>query len=345
MSGAESMSWAATRFDGRSAAGETVLARIDDGSLVVVARGGTERFPLHDVDVAETFEHAPRMLALPGGATLEIPDPGRTFRSALLDAGVRDSWIVRMQRAWAAAAVAVLVIVALAVWGYARGIPVAARWIAQALPASVEARLGANVLEVLDEHRLAPSKLPRADRERITKRFYEAAARAAPGVDVRLEFRAGPVNAFALPGGTIVLFDELVALAGSDERVLGVLGHELGHVAGRHSTRQLLQALGVGAIASLLWGDLSALAANAPLVLGVMRYGREFEEEADRFSLHFMRANGLSARPLWEMFTRLQGRNRERRGDVPEFLSTHPDTSSRIQWLRAEMEADEAKKR
>ena len=340
MSAAASTSWAATRFDGRMAAGETVIARIEYGSLVIIARHRAERFALREIGVAEMFEHAPRMLALPGGVTLEVPDPARTLRSALLEAGVRETWVVRMQRASLAVAAGVVAIVALAVWGYVQGVPVAARWIADALPASVEAQLGDNLLKVLDEGRLKPSALPEADRERIARRFAGMAARTAPGLEVRLEFRSGMVNAFALPGGTIVLFDEMVELADSDERVLGVLGHELGHVAGRHSTRQLLQALGVGAIAGLVWGDFSALAANATLVLGVMRYGRQFEDEADRYSLAFMRHNGLSARPLWEMFYRVEEMQEQKRRGVPAFLSTHPGTPERLAWLWDEMEAD-----
>ena len=106
------------------------------------------------------------------------------------------------------------------------------------------------------------------------------------------------VNAFALPGGTVVLFDGLVDLAQDDDQILGVLGHELGHVRARHSTRQLLQALGVGAVAGLLWGDFSTVAANVPIVLGVMRYGRAFEDEADAFALAFMRANRLPPQAL-----------------------------------------------
>ena len=336
MSAAASRSWAATRFDGRMAAGVTVIARFEYGSLVIIARHRAERFALREIGVAEMFEHAPRMLALPGGVTLEVPDPARTLRSALLEAGVRETWVVRMQRASLAVAAGVVAIVALAVWGYVQGVPVAAQ-ASHAL--RIEARRD-NLLKVLDEGRLKPSALPEADRERIARRFAGMAARTAPGLEVRLEFRSGMVNAFALPGGTIVLFDEMVELADSDERVLGVLGHELGHVAGRHSTRQLLQALGVGAIAGLVWGDFSALAANATLVLGVMRYGRQFEDEADRYSLAFMRHNGLSARPLWEMFYRVEEMQEQKRRGVPAFLSTHPGTPERLAWLWDEMEAD-----
>jgi predicted Zn-dependent protease len=250
-----------------------------------------------------------------------------------------------MQRAWAAVVVALFALVGAAVWIYVEGLPVAARWIADALPPSFEERIGERVLGVLDERQLRPSSLPAERQQKIAKRFRDAAGVAAPGVEARLLFRAGPVNAFALPGGTIVVFDALVTRA-NDDQLLGVLGHELGHVAGHHSMRQLVQAVGVGAIAGLLWGDLSGAASNVPLVLGAMRYGRAFEQEADHFALAFLRANGVSARPLLEFFERMeQPDEREGRTRLPEFLSTHPDTGSRIDWLRGEVEADEKLRR
>jgi predicted Zn-dependent protease len=334
------VSWSATRFDGRSAAGETVLLRVDGDALAVFSRSSIERFPVRELAVSESFDHAPRMIGLPGGGTLEVPDPERTLPAALEHAGTTRSWVVRMQSAWAAVVVALAVLLGAAAWTYVEGLPIAAKWIAHSLPADLERSMGEKVVQLLDQHALHPSSLPAAQRERIASRFRAAASVVAPGIDARVEFRAGQVNAFALPGGTIVVFDELVALAGSDERLLAVLGHELGHVAGRHSTRQLLQALGVGALAGLLWGDFSTMAGNVPLILGMMRYGREFEREADAFALAFLRGNGLSARPMLEMLAMLQAKKRGR-GAIPEFLSTHPAIEDRLEWLRSEVEGEQ----
>jgi Zn-dependent protease with chaperone function len=336
--------WAATRFDGRSAAGDVVLVRIDGDALVIMSRSTLERVPLAQVAVAEAFEWAPRMLGLPGGQTLEVPDPERSLPAALASAGKRPSWVVRMQRAWAAATVALALLLGAGIWTYVEGLPIAARYVAAALPSGFDHRIGENLLALLDANSFEASSLAPERRARIIERFQQAAAVAAPGVEVRVEFRAGKVNAFALPGGIIVVFDELVELAGDDERVLGVLGHELGHVVHRHGTRQLLQALGVAALAGAVWGDFSSVASNVPLVLGVMRYGRAFEIEADDFALAFLSANDLSPRPLYEFFVRTQGLEGKRRADeIPDFLSTHPDSASRIERLRREVEAYEAK--
>lgn len=330
------------RFDGRSAEGDIVFLRIDGDALVIMSRSSLERVPLAGVAVAEAFERAPRMLGLPGGHTLEVADLERTLPDALAGVGKRSSWVVRMQRAWPAVLVALALLIGAGVWTYVEALPRAARWAAEALPVGFERRMGENILALLDANKFESSTLPLDRRTRIAERFRQVAAVAAPGVEARVEFRAGEVNAFALPGGIIVVFDELVALAGDDERVLGVLGHELGHVVHRHSMRQLLQALGTAALAGLVWGDFSTVAANVPVVLGVMRYGRGFEDEADDYAIAFLRANGLSPRPLYEFFLRVQGIDEKKRaGEIPDFLSTHPDPYTRVERMRREVEAYE----
>ena len=76
--------------------------------------------------------------------------------------------------------------------------------------------------------------------------------------------RIGP-NAFALPGGTMVMTDQLVELVDHDDAVLtGVLAHELGHLQARHGMRMLVQATAIGAVSSLVFGDFSALPPPLP---------------------------------------------------------------------------------
>ena len=333
--------FAATRFDGRRAVGETVVVRVEGNAIAVLSRRALERFALREVGVSEAFDHAPRMLALPGGATIEVPDPQRSFAAALAAAGVRESAVVRLQRAWPAVAAALLSIFGGVAWLYVQGVPLVASAVAPLIPPSVERRIGDQVLVAFDGGRFGPSWLADERQARLRARFLQAAAVSAPGVDVRLEFRAGPVNAFALPGGTIVLFDGLVHRARGDDEVLGVLGHELGHVVHRHSTRQLLQALGVGSLATFLWGDVSSIVANVPWLLGVMRYGRAFENEADEYAIAFLRANGIPVQPLLDFFVDQQERDAMRgRSESPEFLSTHPGTESRSERLRRAIEQD-----
>lgn len=333
----------AFRFDGRHAEARPVQLVLDARCVVVATAEGTEleRERLDRLAVSEPFDHAPRLISLPNGVTLEVFDEDRGFTRALRYAGLDVPLTVRLQRWWPGVIAAVVVLVGLLIAGYVRGLPAAARSVAFALPPHLERRMGQQFLTVLDKHHFKPSRLDPARRERISGRFADAAARMASSVSYRLEFRAAgedEINAVALPGGTIILLDGLVKFAGDDEAVLGVLAHELGHVAHKHSAQQILLSVGVGAVAGLLWGDFSGVAASVPVALGVLRYSREFEREADDFALVFLRAPGLSVQPLYQFFTQLRALE-SRRGiaEIPAFMSTHPSSEERLERLRWEI--------
>jgi predicted Zn-dependent protease len=87
-------------------------------------------------------------------------------------------------------------------------------------------------------------------------------------------------------------------------------------------------------LAGLLWGDVSSLAANVPAVIGVLSYSREEEREADAFAAKVLADNGLGAEPLIEVFEMFAHKHEKCGCGLPEFLSSHPSTSERIETLR-----------
>jgi predicted Zn-dependent protease len=336
-----SATFPAVRFDGRTALAQEVDVRLEGGTLTVYARGAIplERIRLDPARVSERFAAAPRIVALDDGASLEIADPDGSVDRAFEAAGVTATAVQRMQRFWPTALVALAGVIGLLIFAYTHGLPAAAHWLALRLPADLEQRLGDEVLRQLDHRVFKPTALPAERRDAITRRFAEAAQDAAPGVAYRIAFRSihGPhgVNAMALPGGTIVLLDGLVEMTHDDDAIIGVLGHELGHVAGKHSMRGLLQSLGIGALAAVVWGDFSHVIANVPLAFGILRYSREFEREADEFAIALLRANGISTHPLLDFFTALETREGKRgEGNAPAFLSSHPPSAERKARLR-----------
>jgi Zn-dependent protease with chaperone function len=156
--------------------------------------------------------------------------------------------------------------------------------------------------------------------------------------------RLGP-NAFALPGGVVIVTDEMLRmLEGRDDVLIGVLGHELGHVQRRHGMRVLVQTTLIGAVASALWGDISTVLAAAPALLGQSAYSREFEREADDDAIDLLRANGLSPTVMIELFERLQklraadaadqGGKPNSGFDLGIALASHPADTERIQRFR-----------
>jgi len=328
-------------FDGRSAAATPVRIAIAGGVLAVTTPEGVllVEHGLARLTVTEAFAAAPRQIGLPGGAVVEVAD-GAALTAALAAAGRRPGLVDRLEARWRAALAAVVACVGVIVAAYVYGLPAAARWVARTLPASAEQRLGDGVLEILDANLLRPTTLSEEEQRAAQARIDDAARLGAPALRYRLLFRAagfGPsMNAFALPGGTVVLLDGLVRGTASDDRLVAVVGHELGHVARHHSMEAFLKSAGVGAAASLLWGDFSGQAAAVPAALAMFDYSRDAEREADEDGVRFLRAAGRSALPMVDALCLLQGVEREARlGGLPKLLSTHPKLAERIEHVRA----------
>ncbi|ABS26861.1 M48 family metallopeptidase [Anaeromyxobacter sp. Fw109-5] len=327
-------------FDGRSAASTPVRLSIAGGVLTVRTPDGVLLLEhgLSRLTVSEAFATAPRQLGLPGGAVVEVAD-GSALTAALAAAGRRPGLVARLEARWPAALAAVVAGVGVLVSAYVYGLPAAARWVAGRLPPSAERRLGDGVLEVLDRNLLRPTTLSEEEQRAAQARVDDAARFGAPAVSYRLLFRAagfGPsTNAFALPGGTVVLLDGLVRGTASDDRLVAVVGHELGHVARRHSMQAFLKSAGVGAAASLLWGDFSGQAAAIPAALAMFDYSRDAEREADEDGVRFLRAAGRSALPMVDALCLLQSVELEAgMGELPGLLSTHPKLAERIAHVR-----------
>ena len=139
------------------------------------------------------------------------------------------------------------------------------------------------------------------------------------------------VNAFALPGGKMAVYTGILAVCESPAGLAVVIGHELGHVVGRHGTERVTQAMGVEAALGLLdAGDTQAIVANAYHLLVGLPFGRQMEAEADHIGLIYMARAGYDPREaiaFWERMERGSG------SGPPEFLSTHPSHETRIRRL------------
>jgi len=151
---------------------------------------------------------------------------------------------------------------------------------------------------MLDASGCRPSALDAARQDALRKRLVQL------GEGFRLEFRTCPVidpNAYALPGGTIVLTDELARAATSVDQLTAVLAHEMGHVRARHGVRTALELGGAMASFATFTGDTSRLAEALRRVLLESGYPAKFEDQADAFALERMRDQSIPPRALAEM--------------------------------------------
>lgn len=138
------------------------------------------------------------------------------------------------------------------------------------------------------------------------------------------------VNAFAAPGGQIVLVEGLIEQATSADEVAAVLGHEIGHVESRDATRGALRAAGSAGLLSMVFGDFAGGTAAVVIAEYTLNasYTREAEAEADTYAREMMDAAGVSTNGMSDFFRSLSDLDSEM-PDLPIYLSSHPDTDER----------------
>ena len=200
--------------------------------------------------------------------------------------------------------------------------------------------------EIKETERISNDPRYNAQVQRIGRRIAESVGREIPNAEWEfVVFESDDVNAFALPGGKVGVYTGLLKLAESDDEVATVIGHEIAHVTSRHGAERASQnyaVAGVGMLAAIgaSMSDMEPGKRNALLGLygagatvGVLLpYARTHETEADNVGLRFAAGAGYDPRAAAEFWRKMQAVN-ERSARPPEFLSTHPSDTRRIQNL------------
>jgi len=213
------------------------------------------------------------------------------------------------------------------------GVPLMAKYVAKATPVAVEADLGKQTLDTLDSNKIgyfAKTQLSKEKQNEIKTALSTMCGKTLDCPDYTLNFRKSPkigANAFALPGGQVVMTDELVDLAENTDEIIAVLAHELGHVKGRHALRQTLQGTISGIIIIAITGDVSTVAAGLPALILNMKYTRELETESDDYALASLRKACIPTKSFASILLRLTHGGGS---IVPEVVSSHPDTKARV---------------
>lgn len=152
------------------------------------------------------------------------------------------------------------------------------------------------------------------------------------------------INAFALPGGIVAINTGLLTLSDKESEVASVFAHEIAHVTQRHIARNFANAKSFSVISALtLLGSILAAAygggelGQAALITtqsGLqerqLAYSRSFEQEADRVGMQFLVNANIDPQGMPAFFEKLNKHTQLNRGQIPEFLSSHPLTANRI---------------
>lgn len=327
-----------TRFlDGRSAKAHPAEVDIGDGALIIRADGVEHIWPLkgisvdHHADEARLWHKGSRdarlVMPLNDWKTLSGPHGKAIARRG----GRRETRLVLSLAAIG------LGVTAFVFWG----VPVLSGPMARATPIGFEQRMGANFDNQMgllfqrcegEEGQQALADLGR-----------RIAARADTPFDVRVRAVHAPmINAFALPGGPILITDDLIREARTPDELSAVIAHEVAHIEKRHVMQAVWRSLGIGLLLDAVVGGGSGAGQQAVLLAGQatdLRYSRDAESEADSRGQQLLRAQGLSSKGMAPFFARLDRREAGDAEAAAEFMSTHQNSRRRAAAARAREEA------
>lgn len=330
MPGTTPVPLAAVYFDGHTAQGHPVTLQVSDGQLQITGAHVNRSLPVANVQWPERTRHGQRLAHLKDGGSLQCANTA-AWDAWYTQAGLREPLVVTVQQSWRWVTGSVLALVVLALAINAWGLPWVARGIVALTPLSVDVSLGESTLTAIDRTLMSPSELPASTQAHLRQAVAQAltpvphSARPAYNLVFR-KSRIGP-NALALPGGTLILTDDMVALVDGDEKVLtAVLAHELGHLQHRHGLRMLVQATVLGAMGAVVLGDFSTLLAAVPALLGQAHYSRQAEHEADAHAVRVLKAAGIAPTVMLTLFDKLA---QQRSAKTQPSTSPNPDDN----WL------------
>ena len=324
-------------FDGQSARRHEVRVSFQPDALRILSDDGGIDLPWPFAELVTSERPRPGQparlsLKLNPDARLVIPDIA--FVEMLRDR-VPHLYARGLARAdnrkWTLAIMATLLALGLFAW---KGIPALADTIAPLVPREWEEKLGQGMRQVvLSEERHCKTAAGQTALENMVVRLTGGGGPESLKVAV-VDFDIP--NAFALPGGQVIIMRGLLTGAEGPDEVAGVLAHEIGHIVHRHPLRGFLRAAGFELLLSFVIGDvplLIELAVEGGGLLLALSYSRDMERQADDFAVEMLTRTKIGSAGLQAFFKRiaeLQTKAGTEDSGGTSYFSTHPDTAGRI---------------
>ena len=348
-------------YDGKTARVHPAELGVNNNGELELSPALRPPTPFADIKISSRVGNTPRRIEFADGALFETQDQS-IIEQWLESRGDASPWVHHLENKTSYALGALFLVVVFIGVSVTWGIPWSSKYIAQMMPASITVPLGDSALESLDKLVLYPSELSPQRQAELRAQFQKRLPTDDSGYEYQLLFRGGGKigpNAFALPNGTIIITDELVALADFDEELQAILLHEIGHLHHQHSLRQIIAHTSLVVLTTTLTGDITAagtLIAGAPNVLMEASFSREMETEADSYSLQQMQQLNMDTEHFANIMERLEfaavdddeckqptdssdtddnvDEHWLKTTEVLDFFSSHPLTKERIARFR-----------
>lgn len=302
-------------FDGKSAKTCAALLTLSDDRRVHVidATSGELLLATHvsELDISSRLGHSARFVRFANGGAFETSDNAAVDALQKHRGGNAAGVLHKLESHLGLVLGSAVLVVVLLVGGAMYGVPAVARLLAMQLPQNTLDTVAAETMGLLDRTHFASSELSEPRKAQLQAEFKPVLAQYSD-MPLKVEFRKGGdkigANAFALPDGTIIFTDEMIALSQTPSERIAVLAHEIGHVAERHSLRAVIQNAVLGFVYVSVVGDGTAMAdllIGLPMLATTLSYSRDHETEADGFSAQFLDQAGIERQAFVDIMQRL----------------------------------------
>jgi Zn-dependent protease with chaperone function len=354
---ARKLQFAGSLFDGRSSQKHLVDVELTPQEIILKAPGdkpirwaypqlrwAADTSPFHIEHCAEGDE---------GLETLVVDDPD--FYRSVLEIAPK-SFSSRENESkfnWKLYAVGILVLI-FSAYVFIKTVPsFLADQMVEKIPIEWEVTVGQSILKMLPV-----AQKPDPEVLKVLQDTVDFLKQSLPGNPYDLKVYILPVeqvNALALPGGPIVIFEGLIDKAESPEELAGVLAHEIQHILLRHSTRGILRNLAKSMLVTLFLGDVNSVMEGIVQLAGQLEtlgLSREMEAEADQKGMELILAANIDPHGMIRIFKKLmqedfsqkklpKGKPVSEENDLSSYFSTHPSSQNRLARLEKQMRSHE----
>ena len=354
---ARKLQFAGSLFDGRSSQKHLVDVELTPQAIILKAPGdkpirwaypqlrwAADTSPFHIEHCAEGDE---------GLETLVVDDPD--FYRSVLEIAPK-SFSSRENESkfnWKLYSVGILVLI-FSAYVLIKTVPsFLADQMVEKIPIEWEVTVGQSILKMLPV-----AQKPDPEVLKVLQDTVDFLKQSLPGNPYDLKVYILPVeqvNALALPGGPIVIFEGLIDKAESPEELAGVLAHEIQHILLRHSTRGILRNLAKSMLVTLFLGDVNSVMEGIVQLAGQLEtlgLSREMEAEADQKGMELILAANIDPHGMIRIFKKLmqedfsqkklpKGKPVSEENDLSSYFSTHPSSQNRLARLEKQMRSHE----
>lgn len=328
-------------FDGLTATAHPVQVRFSGHQLEIAGLDWTTTKPVAALRIEPVLGRTNRVLKFGTGEKLISTDFAAIARlETLLGVNKGMTFVHQLEQHWRWVLLSFAALILVSAFFVRVGVPWMARQAAFATPVAILKTITDSAFNGIDGQLLMPSRLSTTRKNEIQSIFTKVHQAIGKNYPYQLELRRGGsqigANAFALPSGTIVMTDELIALSKNDQEIEAVFAHEVGHVIERHGLRNLYQSLGLVLLAGVFIGDFTSvvgLGSSLPVLLLQSGYSQEFEFQSDQIAGRYLLKNYGSTQAMQQMLGHLEQSRGTGKDDDLSIFKTHPITPARVKAL------------